>query len=86
MNGYVYILKSDLSRYYVVSTSDVARRFIQHKSGHTHTPHRMNNLELVFTQEFETLEKTRQIERKIKSWKRKDFIEKIISAGFIKME
>lgn len=85
MKGYVYILKSDSSRYYIGSTSDVARRFIQHNSGHTHTTCRMNNLELVFTQEFETLEKARQIERKIKSWKRKDFIEKIISDGFIKI-
>jgi predicted GIY-YIG superfamily endonuclease len=46
---------------------------------------RMKNPELVFSQEFETLQLARIIEKKIKSWKRKDFIDKIIRDGFIKI-
>ncbi len=39
---------------------------------------------MVFKQELSTLKQAREIERKLKSWKRKDFVEKIIKDGIIK--
>lgn len=84
MKGFVYILQSTDRRYYVGSTVELDRRIRQHKSGHTHTTKRMAEANLVFSQEFETIKEARIVEKKIKSWKRKDFIEKIISDGFIK--
>ena len=45
----------------------------------------MKNPELVFKQEFDSLETARKIERKIKNLKRKDYIEKIINDGYIKI-
>lgn len=85
MKGFVYILQSDNGRYYVGSTSDLKRRVRQHKSGHTYTTRRMSNVILVFSQEFSHIKEARIVEKKIKSWKRKDFIEKIIKDGFIKI-
>lgn len=77
--GILYILQSGVSgRYYVGSTTDLGRRLQQHNSGHTHTTRRFGKLKLVFAQEFESVKIARKIEKKIKSWKRKDFVEKII--------
>jgi predicted GIY-YIG superfamily endonuclease len=83
--GFVYILKDDSSRYYIGSTTDVDRRGVQHSSGHTPSTHRMKNPKLVLKQEYPTLEIARKIELKLKKLKRKDYIEKIIADGKIKM-
>lgn len=85
MKAYLYILKSDSDRYYVGSTSDIARRLKQHNYGHTHTTKRMHHIKLVFKQAYNSLKVARTIEKRIKSWKRKDFIEKIIKDGYIKL-
>ena len=85
MKGFVYILKDANNRFYIGSTDDVERRLYQHSRGSTHTTHRMNNPVLVFSQEFGSLEKAREIERKLKKLKRKDYIEKIILDGYIKV-
>ena len=61
------------------------RRLIQHKNGHTQTTKRMDKPELVFVQEYESLLIARKIERKIKNLKRKDYLEKIIKDGKIRM-
>jgi len=83
MCAFVYILKSITGRYYVGSTSDLDRRMIQHRNGHTQTTRNMNGFNLVFKQEYATLEEARFVEKKIKKFKRKDFIEKIISNKII---
>ena len=86
MKGYVYILCSKRSgHYYIGSTSNVARRFRQHKQGQTKTTKRFGECKLVFQQEFTSIVLARRIERKLKSWKRKDFIERIIHDGEIKV-
>jgi len=83
--AFVYILKDHKGKYYVGSSTDLERRIIQHKNGHTHSTHRMDKPILVFKQEYPTLAKAREIERRIKKLKRKDYIEKIIKDGSIKM-
>ncbi len=85
MSGIAYILKSDNGKYYVGSTVDINRSMGQHRSGHTPTTKRLGNMRLVFSQEFNSLKDARIIERRIKSWKRKDFIDRIVSDGFIKI-
>jgi putative endonuclease len=85
MKGYVYILKDSTGKFYVGSTNNLERRFKQHNSGHTYTTRRMGELELVFSQEFDTLEKARNIELKLKRLKRKDYIRKIVEDGYIKI-
>ena len=83
--GYVYILKDRNRKFYVGSTDDLGRRFKQHKNGHTQTTRNMNDLEIVLKQEYESLKLARKIELKIKKLKRKDYIEKMINDGYIRM-
>ena len=72
-------------KYYVGSTENINQRMHQHGNGHTQTTRNMLHPEIVFKQEFESIGIARKIERKIKALKRKDYIEKIITAGYIKM-
>ena len=83
--GYVYILKDRNRKFYVGSTDDLGRRFKQHKNGHTQTTRNMNDLEIVLKQEYESLKLARKIELKIKKLKRKDYIEKMINDGYIRI-
>ena len=86
MRGIVYILQSEKTgRYYTGSTGNLQDRLYRHRQGNTSTTKRIGNWSLVFSQEFNSLTEARRIERKIKSWKRKDFIEKIIREKFIRI-
>ena len=85
MSAFVYILYFDKpNRYYVGSTTDISRRTKQHRGGHTYSTKKLGEFKMVFSQEFDNINEARSIEHKIKSWKRRDFIEKIISDGYIK--
>src|SRR4051812_17482778 len=84
--GFVYILKSETGRYYIGSTSDLKRRQAQHLQGQTWTTQRFKNPVLVFSQKYPSLEIARKVETKLKRLKRKDYIEKIIKDGFIKVK
>lgn len=84
MKNCVYILRSRQSgKFYIGSTANLQEHLKHHKRGFTHTTKRFGEFDLVFYQEFESLIKARKVESKIKSWKRKDFIEKIIKDGKI---
>jgi putative endonuclease len=84
--GMVYILQDETSRYYIGSTSDLARKLKQHSQGQTPTTHRFKNPKLVFSQEYPTLPDARKVELKLKRLKRKDYIANIIQDGFIKIK
>ena len=85
MKGYVYILRDEEGKFYVGSTTDLKRRLYQHGKNHTHTTHRMKEPKIVLTQEYPSLEIARKIERKIKNLKRKDYIEKMVKEGYIRL-
>ena len=87
MSGIVYILCfTDSGRYYVGSTSNLERRLKQHRHGHTSTTHRGGDFKLAFSKVVSTLEQARRLERKIKSWKRKDFIGKIVQEQRLRID
>ena len=84
MRGFVYILRFKKSgKFYVGSTSNIERIIKQHKRKHTATTRILGEFEVILIRELDSLEKARWAERKIKSWKRRDFIEKIIKDGKI---
>ncbi len=83
--AYVYILKSNSGKFYIGSTDNLERRLHQHSTGHTQTTRNMESFTLVFKQSYTSLEVARKIERKIKKLKRKDYIEKMIKEGYIKL-
>ena len=86
MKGLVYILQSLRDgRFYIGSTSDLKQRMRHHYSGFTPSTKRFGGIKLVLSQEFSTLKEARFIERRLKRLKRRDYLEKIVKDGKIKM-
>ncbi|MFZ2975290.1 MAG: GIY-YIG nuclease family protein [Candidatus Moraniibacteriota bacterium] len=84
---HVYILESiNDGRYYIGSTADLKSRIKHHIGGHTPSTKRFGKIKLVFSQEYATLKEVRIIEKKLKKLKRKDYLQKIIKDGFIKIK
>ena len=83
--AYVYILKSDSGRYYIGSTLNLSARLRHHRNGFTPSTKKLGQMSLVLKQEYLTLQEARFIETKLKRLKRKDYIEKIVRDGIIKM-
>ncbi|HCM67785.1 MAG: hypothetical protein A2898_03925 [Candidatus Kerfeldbacteria bacterium RIFCSPLOWO2_01_FULL_48_11] len=83
MAAFVYILRDLRGKFYTGSTANLERRLRQHQSGSTQTTRNMKSPVLVLSQEYPTLVEARRIERRIKKFKRKDYIEKIVKDGFI---
>ncbi len=81
----VYILEDATGRYYVGSTVNLTKRLRQHELRHSQTTRNMLRPVLVFSQEYASLAEARALEFKIKKWKRRDFIEKIVKDGYIKV-
>ena len=84
MKAFVYILKSEIGSLYIGSTNDLKRRLKQHETGHTQTTRNWKIYELIFKQEYPNLLDARRMEKKMKNWKRKDYIEKIVRDGYNK--
>ena len=83
--AWVYILHVDNGQYYIGSTVDIDKRLRQHAYGHTATTNRLGVGTLVLRQEYGTLKDARSVECKLKKLKRKDYIEKIVKDGYIKI-
>ena len=84
--AWVYFLKNNSGTIYIGSTSDIERRMRQHLAGHTPSTRRLKTDTLAFSQEYKTLQEAREIERRLKKLKRKDYLEKIITDGAIRMK
>lgn len=83
---YVYILQSlKNQRYYIGSTSDIQQRFLSHRTGQVQATKNLLPLKIVLQQEYIDINVARKIERKLKKLKRRDYIEKIIKDGIIKI-
>ena len=84
--AWVYILKSKRDgKFYVGSTIDLSKRLKHHEGGSTPSTKRFGGITLVFSEEFQTLAEARQIERRLKGLKRRDYLLRIIRDGSIRM-
>ena len=82
--AYVYVLESETSeRFYVGSTGNLENRLLRHNKGYEKSTKHYRPYKIVFSQKCVTLQEAQALERKIKKWKRKDFILKIIESGVI---
>jgi len=86
MQGYVYILKDDNNRFYVGSTRNLERRVKQHSQGLSKFTASMKNPRLVLQQTFESITIARKVENRIKKLKRKDYIEKMVTDGYLRIK
>ena len=85
--AYVYILQSVKNgRFYIGSTEDITTRLHAHSSGGVKATKNLLPLKIVFKQEYSDYAVAHKIERKLKELKRRDYIEKIIQDGKIKIE
>lgn len=84
--AYVYILKTKSGKYYVGSTENLSTRLAHHIGGHTPSTKKLGAEALLLSQEYETLKDARSVEYKIKNLKRKDYIEKMLKDGYIKVK
>ena len=78
-----YILKCFDNSYYIGSTTSVQRRLVEHSKGKClYTKSRLP-IQLVFTQEFQTLSKAKKREYQIKRWKSRKAIERLIKYSLL---
>ncbi|MBI2086955.1 MAG: GIY-YIG nuclease family protein [Candidatus Zambryskibacteria bacterium] len=68
---YVYILKTSSGKYYIESTTNLAKRIFHHKGGFTPSTKSLGEIGLIFSQEYSTLNNARSVERKLKKAKKK---------------
>lgn len=79
--NWVYILHNPVTdRFYVGSTIDLKRRLLQHRSNNVRTTRRLKAYDLVYLEEFETLDEARLREKKIKAQKSKMYVKKLIDS------
>jgi len=74
--GFVYILSMNNWNYYVWSTTDIERRYIQHQKGYVISTKRFLPVHLVYHTKYDTLKEARQIEYWLKKQKDRRQIEK----------
>ena len=80
MGYWLYILKSKTSdKYYIGISQNPQVRLHYHKNLEKGFTSRYRPWEIVFTKEFPDRQQAQMIEKKIKSWKSRIMIEKIIS-------
>lgn len=80
----LYILRCSNGRYYIGSTKNFDRRFIEHQSGLVKSTKNVLPVKLVFLQECRNLIQARRLEYELKKKKSKNIIDQIIQDGFIK--
>ncbi|MBI2013554.1 MAG: GIY-YIG nuclease family protein [Candidatus Colwellbacteria bacterium] len=85
MSGFVYILQGNKGKFYIGSTANINRRLKQHKAGYGRATNNIKATTLVFAQKLATISEARQLEKRLKKFKRKDYLEKIIKDGYLKI-
>ena len=72
-------------RYYIGSTLNLETRLKEHNSGKSRYTSFTNPFELVFSQKFESIQKARKVEYRLKKMKSRKVVDKIIGDGIIKL-
>jgi putative endonuclease len=79
---FTYILYSaDIDSYYAGYTSDLEKRLTKHKTNHAGFTGRAKDWAIVYVEEFPDKESAKAKERKIKNWKSRAMIEKLVSSA-----
>lgn len=83
--AWVYILNTESGKYYIGSTGNLVKRLEHHRGKHTPSTKALVFKECILSQEYTTLKEAREIEKRLKRMKRRDYIEKIIKDGYIRI-
>ena len=72
MKGYMYILLCASGNYYIGSTIDLEKRFVQHQSGEGSEIHKKHlPVELVYYEMFDRIDTAFYRQKQIQGWSRK---------------
>jgi len=83
---WIYILQSEKNgRYYIGSTNNIERRLSEHNSGKTRSLKFIRPLKLVFKKPYESESEVKLMERKLKKYKSREIIDRIVKEQEIKM-
>lgn len=74
----VYVLKDDAGKYYKGVTNDLQRRLKEHRSGKIITTSRMENLKVVYSEDFDNFKEARKREVYLKTAAGRRFLKKIL--------
>ena len=84
--GFVYILESEKTgRFYIGSSQNFERRYKEHLSGQVKSTKALLPLKVVLLQSFPDINTAKRVELRLKNFKRRDFIKKIVQDGKIKV-
>ncbi len=76
---HIYILESELNhQYYIGSCKDISARLELHNTGKVISTKRYLPWQKVYSEKFATRKEAVSRERQIKSWKKREMIEKLI--------
>ena len=78
---FVYILQSVNKKYYIGCTQDIYRRLHEHNRGLSKYTRNKGPWMLKYKEEYESLCLARKRERQIKSWKKREAIERLVNKG-----
>ena len=82
----VYILQSlKNGRYYIGSTNNIKKRIDTHNAGGVKATKNLLPVKIVLRQEYPNMYIARRVENRLKKFKRRDYINKIIKDGKIKI-
>ena len=82
--NHVYILQSEKNgRFYIGSTTDLDERIKKHQQGSVLSTKPYRPWKIAFKQEFESYSDARKAELKIKRYKRRDYIIKLIDGSLV---
>lgn len=74
----VYVLKDNLGKFYKGMTNNLERRLREHKNGHTQTTSRMENIQLVYKEQFTSFNDARKRELYFKTAAGRRFLKQVI--------
>jgi putative endonuclease len=78
MKPELYILQLSNGKYYIGSTANFHRRISEHQNGKVISTKSKRPIKVVFRVEFDTLKQARQVEYKLKSYKNRNIIARIV--------
>ncbi|PIZ66550.1 excinuclease ABC subunit C [Candidatus Roizmanbacteria bacterium CG_4_9_14_0_2_um_filter_39_13] len=83
---YVYILQSiKTGSYYIGSTINTENRLEKHNKGYVASTKNGRPWDLKISQKYQSITQAKNIEYRLKRLKRRDYIEKMIKDGYIRM-
>ena len=76
--AFCYVLKCRDNSYYIGATTNVDKRLVKHNQKLVRYTKSRLPIRLVFVKEFSSFGEARRFEKKVKSWKKRKSIEKMI--------